>query len=256
MCYQWSAILHCDIGIINLHNYNMRHPKILTGAAVTLSCVLLPFSFALAEGNKNGGVSDETQGTASVQIENTTAVGVKSEDNSQERENSNKDDNASSTEDMSSDNENEMEGSSDLSEGERHQKSFENVTHSLRELAGKDTGIGEEIQAIADEQASSSEKIGKAINAVAQRNQLLSFLFGSDFENIGILRSTLAVTQNHIDQLSKVKEKTVSADVQAGIDAQITALEKANAEAEAFVQAHENTFSIFGWFFKMFGAQK
>lgn len=234
----------------------MRHSKILTGAAVTLSCVLLPFSFALAEGNKNGGVSDETQGTGSVKVENTTVVGVKSEDNSQERASSNKDDNASSTDEMSSDNENETETSSDLNEGERSQKSFEDVSHSLKELAGKDNGIGEEIQTIADEQASSSEKIGKAMNAVAQRNQLLSFLFGSDFENIGILRSTLAVTQNHIDQLSKVREKAVSPDVQAGIDVQITALEKANADAEAFVQAHENTFSIFGWFFKMFGTQK
>ena len=37
-----------------------------------------------------------------------------------------------------------------------------------------------------------------------------------------------------------------------GIDVQIAALQKANTDAEAFIQAHENSFSAFGWFFKLF----
>ncbi len=137
-------------------------------------------------------------------------------------------------------------------EGEKHRSAVADVVLSLNALADRDGGIGDEVREVAREQASSSEHIAEAMGKIEARGALMTFLFGADFKNIGELRSELATTENHIEQLMKVKSDAVSADVKAGIDAQITALQKANADANAFVQAHEETFSIFGWFAKLF----
>ena len=138
-------------------------------------------------------------------------------------------------------------------EGEKHRSAVANVVFSLKALADRDGGIGDEVREVAREQASSSEHIAEAMGKVEARSALMTFLFGADFKNIGELRSELATTQNHIRQLTEARSGAVSADVKAGIDAQITALQKANADASAFVQAHEETFSIFGWFARLFG---
>ncbi|MSU73537.1 hypothetical protein EXS56_00150 [Candidatus Kaiserbacteria bacterium] len=148
--------------------------------------------------------------------------------------------------------EDDMNDEEDRDEGEKHRSEVANVVHSLKELADNDEGIGEEVRKVAQEQASSSEHAAEAMARIKERSAFLTFLFGAGFENLGALRSELSTTQAHIDQLTQAKEKAASLGVKAGIDAQISALQKANADASAFVAAHEDVFSIFGWFAKLF----
>ncbi|MEK7156543.1 MAG: hypothetical protein AAB790_01925 [Patescibacteria group bacterium] len=242
----------------------MNRIGIAATTAIGLLLLLATASMALAKENESrddrggGSVSAQVQ----VNLEARTRGDSDSDNSTSTKRNDVDDDQDDDADDdvrattsvtVSGDDDFDDDDNGGKGEGEKHRSAVADVVLSLRALADRDGGIGDEVREVAREQASSSEHIAEAMAKVEARGALMTFLFGADFKNIGELRSELATTQNHIRQLTEARSGAVSADVKAGIDAQITALQKANADASAFVQAHEETFSIFGWFARLFG---
>ena len=135
---------------------------------------------------------------------------------------------------------------------EQHKSNVANVVKDLTDLAGKDKNIGEDVRAVAEEQESSNERATKAIQAVEARGGFKTFLIGTDYKNIGALRSEVVTTQNSIDRLTKAKERAIDDSVKADLDTQIKALEETNTNALNFIKTNESKFSVFGWFVRLF----
>jgi hypothetical protein len=131
--------------------------------------------------------------------------------------------------------------------GEDHRSAVANAVLKLKELAGKDKKIGEEVSKIAQEQNDSAEKAAKAIEAIEKRSGWKVFLVGTDYKNLGGLRSEMVTTSNHIDRLTKALEKTTSPTVKAALDLEIKALEVEKLKVETFISTNESKFSLFGW---------
>ena len=151
--------------------------------------------------------------------------------------------NASSTEDRE---DNEGRG-----KGEEHRSEVANFVHDLLELAGRDGGIGAEVREVARAQASTSDEAADDIDNLENENFFKKLFLGPDFKSLGRLRSTLVVTENHINRLEKAKERASTTTV-ALLDEQINALEDIASSTESFLKEHESTFSFFGWFVKFF----
>ncbi len=151
------------------------------------------------------------------------------------------------------DDENEMENES-MGEmmSEMHRKNVSHVVEDLEAIADEDEDISEEIKEIADEEKESMKHAAQAMEAVENRGKFRTFFFGTDYKNIGALRSELVTTGNHINRLNKTKERATSEEVKASIDAQIAELEKAKTSAENFAKEHEDVFSVLGWFVRLF----
>lgn len=126
------------------------------------------------------------------------------------------------------------------------------VVEGLTELAGKDQNIGEEVRLIAQEQKESNDRATKAMEAVETRGKFRTFLFGTDYKNVGVIRSELVKTDNHISRLTKAKDRTEDEEVKAELDAQITILQETKSQTESFVQENENKFSLLGWLVRLF----
>ena len=135
---------------------------------------------------------------------------------------------------------------------EQHKSNVANVVQDLTELAGKDQNIGEDVRAVAQEQASSSERAIEAMQAVEARGGFKTFLIGTDYKNIGALRSEVVTTQNSIDRLTKAMDRATDDAVKADLETQIKALQETNTNALNFIQTNESRFSLFGWFVKLF----
>ena len=135
---------------------------------------------------------------------------------------------------------------------EQHRSKVAETVRALTDLAGKDQNIGEEVRVVAEEQESSNERATKAIQAVEARGGFKTFLIGTDYKNIGALRSEVVTTQNSIDRLTKARGRATDDAVKADLDAQIKALEETNANALNFIKVNEGKFSIFGWFVRLF----
>ncbi len=114
-------------------------------------------------------------------------------------------------------------------------------------------GIGSEIRVIAKEQNDSSSTTAEAIVKVEARGGIMTFLFGTDYKNAGVIRSELAKTDKRIARLSELASLTsVSAETKVELNAEIKSLTDAQVKLDAFVKAHESQFSLFGWFVKIF----
>lgn len=134
---------------------------------------------------------------------------------------------------------------------ERRSKVAE-VVQGLTELAGKDQNIGEEVRQIAQEQKESNDRATEAMEAVETRGKFRTFLLGTDYKNIGVLRSELVKADNHINRLTKAKDRTEDEEVKAGLDTQITTLQETKSQTESFIQENESKFSLLGWLVRLF----
>lgn len=134
----------------------------------------------------------------------------------------------------------------------QHRSKVSNIVQELNDLADKDQNIGEEVRAVAQEQEESNERADKAMEKVEARGGFKTFLIGTDYKNIGALRSEVVTSQNHIDRLMKARDRATSDEVKTDLDIQIAELEEANTDAETFIRQNEGKFSLFGWFVKLF----
>ncbi len=135
---------------------------------------------------------------------------------------------------------------------EAHMSRVAAFVRSLLAVANREGGIGAEVRAVAQSQQDSASTSVRAIANVEGRGWLRTILFGSDYRSLGQLRSEIAVTAANITQLKNLLGRTVIEADRVELSAQITALETLQAETEAFVEARENSFSLFGWLAKRF----
>lgn len=133
-----------------------------------------------------------------------------------------------------------------------HKSKVATVVQELEKIASKDQNISEDVMAVAKEQEQSNERATEAMEKVETRGGFKTFLIGTDYKNIGALRSELVTTKNHIDRLMKAGERTTSDEVKSDLGAQIAELEEANTNAETFIQENEDKFSLFGWVARLF----
>lgn len=149
---------------------------------------------------------------------------------------------------------NEARDAGDVGEklSEQHKKVSDDVVKELKDSAEKDNEIKDEVNAIAEGVATSSEAIREKMDKIETRSSFRTFLFGSDYKNLGALRSELVTSDNHIERLTKALDKTTSSTIKSSLEAQITQLQATKTKAETFVKDNESKFSLFGWFIKLF----
>jgi len=148
--------------------------------------------------------------------------------------------------------EDENRGVSGTSTSEQHRSAVADVAQKLKEVAEKDGSISEEVKQVAQEENDTSEKIKEKMEEVENRSSFRTFLFGSDYRNLGALRSELVTTANHIDRLTKSLDRMTSSTLKTELETQITELEAIETKAENFVKANESKFSLFGWLVRLF----
>lgn len=127
-----------------------------------------------------------------------------------------------------------------------------NFVLGLNKIADRDRGIGAEVRAVAQAQATSSVKIAESMEKIEQRNGVKTFLIGTDYKNIGTLRSEIVTTQNSTDRLIKAREKTRDTSIKSELDVQIKALQDDQVKVNTFIKVNEDKLNLLGWFVKIF----
>ncbi|HEX5774923.1 MAG TPA: hypothetical protein VFY28_03125 [Candidatus Paceibacterota bacterium] len=139
-------------------------------------------------------------------------------------------------------------------QGEAHRSAVATFVHSLLALADRDGGIGAEVRAVAQSQNDAASSTAEAMAKVEKRSALATLLIGTDWKSIGSLKKDIRRTESDIERLEALLDEATDAAVRAELETQIEALVDAQTELEAFVEEHESTFSLFGWFTKLFAS--
>lgn len=118
---------------------------------------------------------------------------------------------------------------------------------SLIAVADRNGGIGTEVREVAQSQNESASTTAQAIDTIEKRGNFRTFFAGSDYKNIGVIRSELATTTAHIAQLQRLLEKTTVALDRTEITNQIDVLKEQQEKLQSYITAQEDVFSLFGW---------
>ena len=138
-------------------------------------------------------------------------------------------------------------------ESEAHRSAVASFVKSLLEVADRNKGdIGEQVRVVAREEEESEATTSKAIAEVEGRSWLKTFLIGTDYKNLGMIRSEMVKTQSRIDQLSRLLETMATSADSVTTTEQIRILTEAQTKLEDFLKQNESKFSLFGWFVKWF----
>lgn len=233
----------------------------MTKLAFVLSfIVLLPISAAFAETsirtdtsvrvvnagirvqsdeNQNEGVLSASSSVTARAGEDRSATGTEAVDRSrQERA------------DVSSTTENDNERGGMMSES--HRSVMASFVKSLLADSERDGGIGEEVRAVAQSQQEAASTTVDAIAHMENRNAMMSFFLGTDWRSVGMLRSQIAKNEADLARLQAAIASSTDAGVKANLEAQVTVLSAEQNRIQAFIDAHANRFSLFGWLTKLF----
>lgn len=193
----------------------------------------------------DGSVDDDQVGIgAEVQVQAQNQVKLRGDgtvDDSQE---------GVEEEDNGDDNNGSEQGQANAAE---HRSAVANFVQSLLRVADREEGgLGQQVREIAREQEASSERAEQARVHIEERSKLRTFLFGTDYKNLGALRSEVVQTQNRLRQLNQTLAGLVSDDEKLELESQIQAVMEDQVKLEAFIKAQETKISLFGWLTKLF----
>lgn len=140
-----------------------------------------------------------------------------------------------------------------------HRSTVANFVQNLLFIADRNTsgsetnnGIGDQVRVIAQEQNEDKDIVANEIEQIENRNPIKTFLIGSDYKNLGALRSEMVKTRNHIDQLKRLVDDATTGEDVSGLQDQLKVLEEEQTKINDFITANEGKFSLFGWFVKLF----
>lgn len=181
------------------------------------------------------------------EAENATSTAAKAAERGNATSTAARNDNATSTNEK-----NKNATSTGQLNAAEHRSIVASFVKSLLSVANREGGIGAQVRVVAQSQNDSASTSAEAITKVENRSALKTFLIGSDYKNLGQLRSEMVTTQNNIDQLNNLMANATSDADKAELAAQIKVLEDSQVKVEAFVKTHESSFSLFGWLIKPF----
>ena len=121
--------------------------------------------------------------------------------------------------------------------GAEHRSTVATFVRSLLNIADKEQGgIGEQVRVVAQEQNETKDKVADGIDKIQNRSKIKTFLIGTDYKNVGQLRSEMVKTGNQIDWLKKLLDKTTSEESKTALQGQIQTLEQGQQKIDDFLK--------------------
>ena len=138
-----------------------------------------------------------------------------------------------------------------------HKKNVDTVVENLGKVAEieKKRGnveVSTEVEEVNDDiDGENSVETVEIIDELESRPQWQNILLGTDYKNLGQLRSQIVRNENSIRKLTNSLEKLgTDADVDL-VTAQIRTMEQEQERLMGIVQENESQFSVLGWVFKL-----
>lgn len=139
----------------------------------------------------------------------------------------------------------------------QHKKNITEVVNKLEEVADTEGAVGnteasQEITEVANTAEETAADTVEAIDAVESKPKWQVLLFGSDYKNLGQLRSSLAHNTNDIRKLSRAADVVEESSSSAQVQGTLATLELERQRIYDVIKANESQFSILGWVARFF----
>lgn len=113
-------------------------------------------------------------------------------------------------------------------------------------------GIGEEVSEVARQQRGAVEETEETLNQIDRRKGLAKFILGPNQEAIENMEAIRQRNQERIQELQELKNQVTDEADAENIQEMIQAVEDSNNVLGEKVQEELQSFSLFGWFRRLF----
>lgn len=125
------------------------------------------------------------------------------------------------------------------------------VSKTVKELEFKED-VSDEIDEVVEEIKSEvvNEKAAQAIEEVEKRPKWKNVLFGTDYKNLGLLRSAMVKNQNAVRKLNQIQTKIQNEEASSALQQHTSTLLQEQERISAIIEENEDSFSLLGWAFR------
>lgn len=133
-----------------------------------------------------------------------------------------------------------------------HKEKTQKVIQNLEQVANQEESDGSaevsgKIEQIAQVQEQVQEQTAEAIEQVEKRGKIKTFLIGTDYKNLGQLRSSLVHNRNQIRKLTQTMNQVQNEEETSMLQEQLMILMQERERIKAVITENESGFSLFGW---------
>jgi len=136
--------------------------------------------------------------------------------------------------------------------GNQRRSQVANAVQVMLQVADRDTGIGEQVRAIAQTQTQNQDRLEVSLDKVQSRNAFTKFFIGPNYGEINNVKRNLEQNREQVRLLNQLNTQVANQGDQQQLMEQVRVLEQANAEIESSLGVVENGFSLLGWMFRLF----
>lgn len=238
-----------------LNNKAMQKNRVLLTAFLAIVFVFA-FAFVFAKSEETNGSSDDNYPSSSPSPSSSAIISASPSRSSSPNTSASPSNSASPSPSSGHKNNGQVEA-------QEHRSVVANFVQALLRAADREdeieheneiekNKIGEQVRIVAQQQNQAEATTTEAITKIQNRSKIKIFLIGSDYKNLGALRSETVQTRNRIKQLTNLLDKVKNASSTAEITSQIQTLEQEQTKIDNFIKAQEGKFSLFGWLVKLF----
>jgi len=133
-----------------------------------------------------------------------------------------------------------------------HEEKTGKVVEALEQVATQEesagnTQISNQIEAVVAVQQQTQTETVAAIEEVEKRGKVKTFLVGTDYKNLGQLRSDLVHNRNQIRQLTQTMAQVQNSGDATLLQEQLATLMQERERIKTVITTNESSFSLFGW---------
>jgi hypothetical protein len=141
-----------------------------------------------------------------------------------------------------------------------HVEKVKNVVTKLEEISAEEEGLGNnDISGDIEEAVEDIEEgvVGVAveIEEIEERPAWKNFLFGTDYKNLGRLRSSLVSTNNGIRKINSTMVRVEGTDSYDELGEQLGELNRERERIVDLIKEEEERFSLFGWVVRLLNGE-
>lgn len=226
----------------------MNKKKLGEAVVITLALVLTigAFSLAVAKSEKSNGNASQNNGSDN-KLENELK---KTEKNNTTNSQIYKAKNGLVVKNLQEIADKEKNNSQAQNTEQEQNKNAGNTGNQEQEQNEQQAQIAEDLEGIAEEEEAAEEDVTGSIEEVEKRGKLKTLLVGTDYKNLGQLRSELVRNRNQIRKLTQLVNKVEGGENQQAIQNQIATLLQQREGIYNLIKTNEEKFSVLGWVFR------
>ena len=138
------------------------------------------------------------------------------------------------------------------SNNQQRRSAVANAVQEMLQVAERNTGIGEQIRVIAQNQNRNQEDIEESLARVQKRSAIAKIIMGPNYSEINKAQELLNQNRSQIQQMEEIRNQVVSEEDKQVLNEQIQLISNANEEIEDLLDDSKKGFSLLGWMFKIF----